>query len=105
LLLLAVAAAYGAGNWALDNSYYVGVDESGRVTIYQGIPERIAGLTLAEAIEPSALALEDLPESRHALLRQGMKVESLDEAQSTVSDLSDLAREFQNQRAKGDSKA
>ena len=105
LLLLAVAAAYGAGNWALDNSYYVGVDESGRVTIFQGIPERIAGLTLAEAIEPSALALEDLPESRHALLRQGMKVESLDEAQSTVSDLSDLAREFQNQRAKGDSKA
>ena len=105
LLLLLVAAAYGAGNWALDNSYYVGVDESGHVTIFQGIPERIAGLTLAEPFEPSTLALEDLPASRHALLRQGMKVESLDEAQSTVSDLSDLAREFQNQRAKGDSKA
>ena len=105
LLLLVLAAAYGAGNWALDNSYYLGVDESGRVTIYQGIPERIAGFTLAEAVEPSTLSLEDLPPSRHALLRQGMKVESLDEAQSTVSDLSDLAREFQDQRAKGDSKA
>ncbi|MDQ3660141.1 MAG: Stp1/IreP family PP2C-type Ser/Thr phosphatase [Actinomycetota bacterium] len=103
LVVLVLAAAYGAGNWALDNSYYVGVDGSGRVTIYQGIPERIAGLTLAEAIEPSALLLEDLPQSRHALLRQGMKVESLGEAQSTVSDLSDLARDFK--RSRGDSKA
>ncbi|MGI8520584.1 MAG: Stp1/IreP family PP2C-type Ser/Thr phosphatase [Actinomycetota bacterium] len=105
LLVVVVAAAYGAGNWALDNSFYVGVDESDRVTIYQGIPERIAGLTLAEPVEPSTLSLEDLPTSRHALLRQGMKVESLDEAQSTVSDLSDLAREFQDQRARGGSKA
>jgi len=105
LLLLVLAAAYGAGNWALDNSYYLGVDESGRVTIYQGIPERIAGFTLAEAVEPSTLSLEDLPESRHALLRQGMKVESLDEAQGTLSNLSELAREFQDQRAKGGSKA
>ena len=83
----------------------MGVGESGRVTIYQGIPERITGFTLAEPVEPSTLSLEDLPPSRHALLRQGMKVESLDEAQSTVSDLSDLAREFQDQRAKGGSKA
>jgi protein phosphatase len=105
LLLLVVAAAYGAGNWALDNSYYVGVGESGHVTIYQGIPERIAGFTLAEPVEPSTLSLEDLPPSRHALLRQGMKVESLDEAQSTVSDLSDLAREFRDQRVRGGSKA
>ena len=103
LLLVVVAAAYGAGNWALDNSYYVGVNESDRVTIYQGIPERIAGLTLAEPVEPSTLSLADLPESRRPSLRQGMKVESLDEAQSTVSDLSELAREFKRQR--GDSKA
>jgi PPM family protein phosphatase len=104
LLLVVLAAAYGAGNWALDNSYYVGVDESGRVTIYQGIPERIAGLTLAEPVEPStSLSLVDLPESRRALLRQGMKVESLEDAQSTVSNLSELAREFK--RARGDAKA
>jgi protein phosphatase len=103
LLVILLAAAYGVGRWALSNSYYVGVDDSDRVTIYQGIPERIAGLTLAEAVEPSSLSLDELPQNRRASLRTGMKVDSLADAQSTIANLSDLAREFKKER--GDSTA
>jgi PPM family protein phosphatase len=103
LLVILLAAAYGVGRWALSNSYYVGVDDSDRVTIYQGIPERIAGLTLAEEVEPSSLSLDELPQNRRASLRAGMKVDSLADAQSTIANLSDLAREFKKER--GDSTA
>ena len=103
LLVILLAAAYGAGRWALSNSYYVGVDDSDQVTIYRGVPERIAGLTLGEAVEPSSLSLDDLPQSRRASLRAGMKVDSLAEAQKTIANLSDLAREFKKER--GDSTA
>lgn len=103
LLVIVLAAGYGAGRWALSNSFYVGVDDSDRVTIYRGIPERIAGLTLAEPVDASDLSLDDLPESRRASLRTGMKVESLADARTTISNLSDLAREFKRQQ--GDSRA
>jgi PPM family protein phosphatase len=99
IVLLAVGA-YTAARWALDNSFYVGTNASGRVTIYRGIPEKIAGLNLARVERQTKLALDDLPPARRDAVKEGMKVESLHQAETTIFNLEDLAQKFKDQTAK-----
>lgn len=99
IALLAVAA-YIATRWALDNSFYVGASGSGLVTIYRGIPEEIAGLDLASVERETSLSLSELPPARRGPIKEGMKVESLDEAESTIFNLEDLAQKFKDQTTK-----
>jgi len=100
VIVLLAAGAYTAARWALDNSFYVGTDASGRVTIYRGIPEEIAGLNLARVERQTNLALGDLPPASRDAVKEGMKVKSLDEAEITIFNLEDLAQKFKNQTAK-----
>ena len=99
IVLLAVGA-YVAARWALDNSFYVGTNDSGQVAIYRGIPEEIAGLNLARVEQQTDLVLEDLPPANRDAVREGMKVESLGEAERTIFNLEDLAQKFKDQTAK-----
>lgn len=99
IALLAVAA-YIATRWALDNSFYIGASGSGLVTIYRGIPEEIAGLDLASVERETSLSLSELPPARRGPIKEGMKVESLDEAESTIFNLEDLAQKFKDQTTK-----
>jgi serine/threonine protein phosphatase PrpC len=99
IALLAVAA-YVAARWALNNSFYVGASGSGLVTIYRGIPEEIGGLDLAQVERETSLSLSDLPPGSRDALKEGMKVESLAQAEDTVLNLEDLAKEFRNQTAR-----
>ena len=99
IALLAVAA-YIASRWALDNSFYIGASASGLVTIYRGIPEEIAGLDLASVERETSLSLSELPPARRGPIKEGMKVESLDQAESTIFNLEDLAQKFKDQTSK-----
>jgi serine/threonine protein phosphatase PrpC len=99
IAVLAVAA-YIATRWALDNSFYVGASASGLVTIYRGIPEEIAGLDLASVERETSLSLSELPPARRGPIKEGMKVESLDQAESTIFNLEDLAQKFKDQTSK-----
>jgi PPM family protein phosphatase len=99
IVLLAVGA-FVAARWALDNSFYVGTNDSGQVAIYRGIPEEIAGLNLARVEQQTDLVLEDLPPANRDAVREGMKVESLGEAEKTIFNLEDLAQKFKDQTAK-----
>jgi PPM family protein phosphatase len=87
LLLLLVAALYGGARYSLANSWYVGVDEAGAVTIFRGRPETVGGMTLSDPEETTSLRLADLPDYLHDDLREGIKVDSLADAQDTVANL------------------
>lgn len=93
LVLLLVGAAFGAARYTLANSYFVGTDGSGRITIYRGIPEEIAGVTLKEPEEQSGVALDDLPGFLRADVEQGIKTDSLDDARDTVATLEERAQD------------
>lgn len=96
LLIVAVLAVGGfmIFRYAIvENSYFVGVNGSGMVTIYQGLPDEVAGVTFKEEQETSSVALADLPEFLRADVEEGIDAESLDDARETVANLKDRARD------------
>ena len=105
VLLLLGGGAYAAGRYTLANSYFVGTDASGQVTIYRGIPEEVAGITLKESHERSDVAITDLPSFLQGDVEQGIKATSLDDARAKVRDLEERARdaEFNKRSARENS--
>ena len=89
------ALLFGSARWALSNSWYVGLNEEGFVTVYQGIPDEIAGVTLKEVERTTDVHVDDLPEFRRGDVREGIKVDSRDEAMETADN---LEREAQDAR-------
>lgn len=84
ILVLLGLGGYAAARVSLSNSWFVGVNEDGRVAIYQGIPEEIAGLSLKEEQEETTIAAADLPEFIRIDIEDGIKVDSREEAETTV---------------------
>jgi protein phosphatase len=102
LALLAVAAYFIVAR-ILDNSFYVGVGERGRVTIYRGIPDEIVGLSLHEAEQTTDLLFTDLPEFLQDDVEEGrIKTGSLSEAEQRVASLQETADSFDEERRRND---
>jgi len=78
----------------LSNSFFVGVNDAGMVTIFRGIPDEIAGLTLRQEERETDLALDDLPSFMQDDLEEGIRADDLDEAEATVSNLMRRADAF-----------
>ena len=95
LVLIAVlgGAAYYGTRYVLSNSYFVGADEEGYVTIFKGRPEEVAGVSLREEEERTDLLVADLPEFLQGNVEEGIKVDSLEEAQAQVKELTDRAND------------
>ena len=93
--LVLCGVAYGAARYALDNSWFVGANDEGAVTIYKGIPDEIAGLDLKDEQEVTDVQVDDLPEFLQGNVEDGIKVSSLDEARETVANLEDRSEDFQ----------
>lgn len=91
IVVLLLGGGFAAARYALDNSWFVGVSDDGRVAIYKGIRDEVAGFNLAEEAETSSLELERLPEFKRDEVEAGIPVDSLDEARATVADLEELA--------------
>jgi protein phosphatase len=98
VLIVLGIAAYGTVNYALDNSWFVGTNDGGVVTIYRGIPDEALGLSLREVEEETSLNVDDLPDTFRENLANGIKVDSLEEARETVADLEDRSRDFGTNR-------
>lgn len=96
-VLLVVAALLSGGwlaaQWALANSWYVGVDDTGNVAVYQGVPDEVAGFELGRVHETSDIAIDELPEFKREDVETGIKADSLAEAQDTVAALEELAEQ------------
>ncbi|HEV2754280.1 MAG TPA: Stp1/IreP family PP2C-type Ser/Thr phosphatase [Actinomycetota bacterium] len=88
-------AAFAAAQWALSNSWYVGLSEDGVVTIYQGIPEEIAGRTFADVERETDITADDVPETFVEDLEEGVKVDSLDDAELYVGNIQDRIDEIE----------
>jgi protein phosphatase len=103
VLLVLGGGAFAATRYALSNSWFIGVDDAGEVTIYRGIPDEIAGMSLKEVEETSSINLGSLPSFKRDAVQNGIKVDSLDEARATLSDLERLAndKDFQSSAASG----
>lgn len=104
LLVLALLAggAYAAARYTLSNSYFIGADESGAVTIFRGIPEEIAGFSLKEPEETTNVSVDDLPEFLRSNVNDGIKADSLEDAQEKVENLQERSRDTEfSKPAKG----
>jgi hypothetical protein len=98
VIALAAGGGYAAARYALGNSWFVGIDDTGRVTIFSGIPEDVAGLELSEPVTTTATSIDDLPGFMRPRVRRGIKVESRAEAEATVRNLNDRVRDFAPQQ-------
>ena len=96
ILIIAVLAVGGVMIFRyaiVENSYFVGVNGDGKVAIYQGLPDEVAGVTFKEEQEVSAIAITDLPEFLQTDVEEGIEADSLEDAQETVANLEQRARD------------
>lgn len=85
LAVVVLLALVGAGGYALlSRAYFVG-DQDGRIAIFQGIPQSVAGLDLYWTQEATALPVDALPDHTQQRLDQGVTATSLQEAQEVVA--------------------
>ena len=97
LAVIAVLALAGffVVRWVLSNSWFVRLSDDGVVTIYQGIPEEIAGFSFADVHEASDVSSEDLPESYRDDVEEGKKFESAEEAETYVEGIEQRIEEIE----------
>ena len=98
--LLAAAGIAAVRYWIVPNSWFVGVADGGDVTIYQGIPDDIAGFRLKDAKERAGIKVDELPEFLQDNVEDGIKVESLGEARAKVVVLVARAEELRAEQAR-----
>ena len=79
---IVVAGAYGAYGYARSRAYVI--DESGRVTVYRGVPGEFAGVSLSWRSEETTIPVEELPPVTQGRLARGIQVEDLDAAEELV---------------------
>ena len=97
VMLLGAAAFFGV-RYLLGNSWYVGVNEDGFVTVYEGIPEEVAGLSLNDEIEVSDLRVTQLPDFLGDNVADGIKKDSLEEARSHIAILEEQVEAEERER-------
>ena len=92
--------AFAGVRFALSNSWFVGADDDGYITIYRGVPDNVAGLELKDAVDRSSVRVEDLPEFLRSDVSRGVSVDSQGEAQETVANLERQARDPELKQAR-----
>ena len=91
VVLLVAGAGLGAGYAWTRTQYYVGVAGE-QVAIYQGVAERLPGLSLSTVYEVQPLPLAALPLYYQTRVRASIGVSGLTAARDTVTELRDAAR-------------
>jgi len=97
VVVLGAAAFFGV-RYLLSNSWYVGVNDDGLVTVFEGIPEEVAGLSLNEEVEVSDIRVDELPGFLGENVTDGIKKDSLEEAQSHIAILEEQVEDEEQQR-------
>ena len=92
-LLLLAGGVFAATRYTLSNSYFVGSDEDGMITIYRGIPEEVAGLSLKESEERTQVSVTELPDFLRGDVEEGIKADSLEDARTKVENLEERAED------------
>jgi PPM family protein phosphatase len=82
VILLGILAA--GGYLLLSRAYFVGASASDTITIYNGLPQDVAGVPLHRELEDSGLPLSGLPAHQQERIRNGITFPSRAEADSAV---------------------
>jgi len=93
LVLVLVLAVAGLGKLAYDwtqEQYYV-AEDGDVVAIYQGVDFELPLLTMNKVVEESDITMAALPDVRAQQVREGISVESLDDARQVVANIMSLA--------------
>jgi protein phosphatase len=77
---------YGLWMWS-QSQYYIGATDAGQVAIFSGVPGQLAGFSLSEVQEVSAVSLEELTTVAQDQVRKGIAAESLADAQARLNEL------------------
>jgi serine/threonine protein phosphatase PrpC len=96
--ILAAAGYIAIRYFVMERSYFVGVNDSGLVTIFRGIPQDIAGVDLQDEEEVTGLALAEVPEFLQDNVEAGITADSLDHARTQVENLEQRAADEELQR-------
>lgn len=80
VLLALGAAGFVAYRWS-QSQYYLG-ESAGMVTIYQGVPTNVFGLSLSHEVERTDIDVDDLPNTWREQLNRGITVSSYKDAKS-----------------------
>ena len=100
MALLAVVAAFAVvGALFVNSSYYLG-NNHGNVAIYQGIKGSFMGVRLSHMVESTDVEVADLPDALQGQIVDGISVDSLAEAESTVSSYREQIASDQEKAAK-----
>jgi serine/threonine protein phosphatase PrpC len=95
LLIVLLAGGLLAARWfVLTHAWFVGANAAGVITIYKGIPEEFAGVTLKDIQQKSGLKVSSLPGFLRPNVAEGIKVDSYAAAQATIVNLRQRAKEF-----------
>ncbi|GAA0732091.1 BofC C-terminal domain-containing protein [Dactylosporangium roseum] len=93
VLLVVLLGLLGGGLWygwsVTQSRYYVGATDDGTVAIFKGVPGKIAWINLSEVYESSELKVDDLTPAAQGTVKQGIQVDSLQQAQDKLAQLRD----------------
>jgi protein phosphatase len=92
-VVIILVVLVGGGWLLLSRSYFVGEHE-GMLAIFQGLPQEVAGLTVARVVpeEITTTPLDQFPEFRRQAIENGLSAQSLADARRIVNDLQSQVR-------------
>jgi len=89
VVLLAVIIGGGYLGWrVIQDQYYVGADSAGKVVIYRGVNQRIAGFSLSKPYRQTGILLSQVPVNYQQTLKATDTASSLTDAQNIVATVS-----------------
>jgi PPM family protein phosphatase len=86
LLAVVIGGGYIAWRWSQDQ-YYVGADSQGRVVIYRGVNQRIAGISLSSPYRVTDIKLGQVPAPYQQTVKATDAASSLSNAQAIVTNV------------------
>jgi protein phosphatase len=94
VMALLVGGAIAARWFVLGHAWFVGTNAAGVITIYKGIPDEVAGVSLKKTQQETALKVSSLPQFLRSNVMDGIKVDSYGAAQTTIRNLRQRIKEF-----------
>jgi PPM family protein phosphatase len=95
LVLLVGGGLYGGWRY-VQGQYYIG-EQNGKIAIYRGINQSVAGISLSSVYQPTTVQLNQVVPSSRSMIGQTIPATSLAEAQRTVTQIAQTVAQCKSQ--------